>query len=236
MQGHRDPLRHRDEAANRRSPGGRASPGRSPSIPGAARSRSSRAPRPSTQTLTCTSSTRAPFGCEARLARRPSGRPRLVLLPHRRLRPGRAKRDRGLFDGDVEPLGAVVPAPFRRPHRLAAGTGRPRRPQVLNIPLLSTADGRLFVSTATGGPGEGRRTRSTRRRCASWTAIRWALPAPPSAPTGARSRSATRDEAFACSTSPPGGCGRSPIPGRGLESGPSAPTGEPCPPGMTTGM
>ena len=73
-------------------------------------------------------------GAKLRLARPPSGRPRIVLLPHRRLCPGRAKLGGQLFDRGLRLLGARVPAAFRRPHRLPARTGRPRRPQVLQDP------------------------------------------------------------------------------------------------------
>ena len=78
----------------------------------------------------------------------------------------------GYSTGDID---YSVPVFLRR---FDARTGSPLGPAVrvapksAKIPLISTADGRLLVSTATGGAGDAPPTRSTRRRCASWTAIR----------------------------------------------------------------
>ena len=97
QQRHRDPLRHPDAGANRRvRGGGRRLPG-SASIPGTARSRSSRR-TPAERGRTCRSSTRPPSGCagRSRSAAIPAI-PGSTLHPRCELRPGRTERDRRLL-------------------------------------------------------------------------------------------------------------------------------------------
>ena len=160
---------------------------------------------PSGKRHTCTSSTPPPNGRAARsrsAAIPPT--PGRDLHPLRNLRPGRTERDRGLYGLLPRRDRARVPAPLRRPQRLADRTGRSRRPPVcLGARSCTPPRTGACSSRATRRP-----TRSTRTRCASCAAIRSALTPPVSAPTAPRSRSAARTDAFACSTSPPGGCGR----------------------------
>ena len=129
--------------------------------------------------------------------------------------------------GGCRLLGARVPAPLRRPHRLAARTGRPRRPQVRQDPA-DLDPGRAPARLDRDRRARRRRpTRSTRRRCASCAAIRSALPAPPISPDGRTLafEPAAGRERFACSTSPPGGCGRSPMPEGDVGVGAFSPDG-----------
>ena len=146
----------------------RASPGPSPSTPEATRSRSP-------------SSARARHGGvpadrrpkHSASAQRPSllgphpAAPDLPYFHHRRLRPRRAKPG-GLAIPPATSTprrpcscGVSMPAPAPRSDRPSAS---PRSPT--KIPLISTADGRLLVSTATTASTPP--TRSTRTRSASY--------------------------------------------------------------------
>ena len=126
-----DPLRHRDAGANRRLSGTRLghlawlpSPGR------LARDRRGSANPEKATGIPARHRPRHPTAAQHG-SRSPAIPPTLgqALLPHRNLRPGRTERDRGLYELVCTPHArAPVPAPLRRPHRLADRTGRSRRP------------------------------------------------------------------------------------------------------------
>ena len=127
------------------------------------------------------------------------------------------------------PDGRSLFVPYSRGHsffmrRYDARRGTPLGTPVRVSPIpdgtvpLMTPDGRLLVLADRGG-GDYRlginwikrmqsSRRSTRKRFASSAATPSAAGGPPSAPTGAPSRSGPPTGAFACSTSPPEGCGR----------------------------
>ena len=211
----------------------------SPSTPGATRSRSPRAPTLEHPKGPCRSSTRALCGCKAPSRSAPIRPPpgRTTSPPPSTPRTGEAwsvSYSTGDFDYSV-------PVFLRR---FDARTGSPLGPAVRvapkssKIPLISTADGRLLVSTATGGPGDahlrdrrgdaarpgplsGERFQHRHQPRRAHARVR-ASTARRSAPSPARPRLRAGADAR--------------LRPRGMSgSGPSAPTGEPCRPGTTTG-